>query len=233
MRCAPASRLSRSSLLLLVRGGSECVPGSRYCFCCSYAFTATEQEALQRARNVPAVLQGPDPLAIEPARPPQQRREPARADLDGLVAEDLTGRDIDRSQRVRALVGVRPEHDHDPRPHPFRPDAGRSADRACWGRCHAPIRSRRTSPTGDERHNKRKSGQPADSLKESQLAAGRDHPPRVGRHRQPNPNSKPRSGSERRACTDSRRSSGTAARRGHEMRYPRVVSNAARLASFG
>src|SRR4029453_10890003 len=39
-----------------------------------------------------------------------------------------------------------------------RPDAGRPADRACWGRCHAPIKSRRTSPTGDERHNKRKSG---------------------------------------------------------------------------
>jgi hypothetical protein len=35
------------------------------------------------------------------------------------------------------------------------------------------------------------------------------------------------------ACTDSRRSSGMATRRGHEMRYPRVVSNAARLASFG
>jgi hypothetical protein len=26
---------------------------------------------------------------------------------------------------------------------------------ACWGRCHAPIKSRRTSPTGDKRHNKR------------------------------------------------------------------------------
>jgi hypothetical protein len=85
------------------------------------AFTATEQEALQRPRKVPAVLQGPDPPAIEPARPGQQRREPARADLDSLVAEELTGRDVDRRQRVRALVGVRPEHDHDPRPHPFPP----------------------------------------------------------------------------------------------------------------
>ena len=35
------------------------------------------------------------------------------------------------------------------------------------------------------------------------------------------------------AGNDSRRSSGMAALRGHEMRYPRVVSNAARLASFG
>src|SRR4051812_2650348 len=39
-------------------------------------------------------------------------------------------------------------------------------------RCHASIKSRQTSPTGDERQNKRKSGPaPADSLKESQLAA--------------------------------------------------------------
>ena len=64
------------------------------------------------------------------------------------------------------------------------PESGRLADTACLGRCHAPFKSRRTSPTGDERHNKRKSGPArADSLKESQLAAGRDHPQRVGRHR--------------------------------------------------
>ena len=64
--------------------------------------------------------------------------------------------------------------------------SGPPADTACWGRCHAPIKSRRTSPTGDERHNKRKSGPTrADSLKESQLAAGRDHLHGVGRHRQP------------------------------------------------
>src|SRR5215216_2585843 len=34
------------------------------------------------------------------------------------------------------------------------------------------IKSRRTSPTGDERHSERWSGPTADSLKESQLAAG-------------------------------------------------------------
>src|SRR3954465_1562911 len=49
---------------------------------------------------------------------------------------------------------------------------GHPADTACWRRCHASIKSRQTSPTGDERQNKRKSGPaPADSLKESQLAA--------------------------------------------------------------
>src|SRR5215207_7983093 len=49
---------------------------------------------------------------------------------------------------------------------------GHPADTACWRRCHASIKSRQTSPTGDERQNKRKSGpNPADSLKASQLAA--------------------------------------------------------------
>jgi hypothetical protein len=37
-------------------------------------------------------------------------------------------------------------------------------------------------PTGDERHNKRKSGHPADSLKESQLAAGPDLLLGIGHH---------------------------------------------------
>src|SRR5215213_8193057 len=64
------------------------------------------------------------------------------------------------------------------------PDGGRLADTACWRRCHASIKSRQTSPTGDERQNRRKSGPcPADSRKESQLAAGREPPFSVGRHR--------------------------------------------------
>src|SRR3954452_21541876 len=48
----------------------------------------------------------------------------------------------------------------------------RLVDTACSRRYHASIKSRQTSPTGDERQNKRKSGpSPADSLNESQLAA--------------------------------------------------------------
>src|SRR5215216_4682041 len=35
---------------------------------------------------------------------------------------------------------------------------GRLADTACLRRCHASIKSRQTSPTGDERQNTRKSG---------------------------------------------------------------------------
>ena len=46
-------------------------------------------------------------------------------------------------------------------PSPFTStESGHPADTACSGRCHAPIKSRRASPTGDERHNKSKSGHP-------------------------------------------------------------------------
>jgi hypothetical protein len=62
------------------------------------------------------------------------------------------------------------------------PEEGVHADRSA---CHAPIKSRQTSLTGDERHNKRKSGPQADSLKESQLAAGRDLLFGIGRRRRP------------------------------------------------
>jgi hypothetical protein len=47
------------------------------------------------------------------------------------------------------------------------------ADTACLGRCHAPIKSRQSIPTGDERHSESQSGPRADSVNASQLAAGR------------------------------------------------------------
>jgi hypothetical protein len=42
-------------------------------------------------------------------------------------------------------VGVGSEHDHGPRPPPPRIE-WTPADTACWGRCHAPIKSRRKIP---------------------------------------------------------------------------------------
>jgi hypothetical protein len=149
-----------------------------------HPLAALDQKPLQRPRDVPAVLKRPHPLAVEAARPHQQRAEPATTDRDGLLAHQLAGNRGDRGDRVRPLVGVRAKHDHDPRPSCSSLQGGRLADTACWRRCHASIKSRQTSPTGDERQNTRKSGpSPADSLKESQLAAGRDHLQRVGRHR--------------------------------------------------
>src|SRR6185436_12269167 len=67
----------------------------------------------------PAVLQRPHPLAIKTARPEHQRREPAGTDRDRPVGEHLAGRCVDGGDGVRALVAVRPEHDHDARPRPF------------------------------------------------------------------------------------------------------------------
>src|SRR5512133_3798699 len=63
---------------------------------------------------------------------------------------------------------------------------GRLADTACSRRCHASIKSRQTSPTGDERQNRRKSGlaRPTASKRVSS-PPGRDPHLRVGRHRQP------------------------------------------------
>ena len=50
---------------------------------------------------------------------------------------------------------------------------GSPADTACCGRCHAPIKSRRTSRTGDERHSEvAQAPNGPTACKESQLAAG-------------------------------------------------------------
>jgi len=73
---------------------------------------ACDQKALEGARDVPAVLDRPDPFAGELARPEDQRGEALGADLDGLLADQFAGRRCDRGDRVRALVGVRSEHDH-------------------------------------------------------------------------------------------------------------------------
>ena len=81
-----------------------------------HPLAAGDQKPLQTPGDMPAVLKRPDPLAIKAARPPQQRIEPAPADLDGLLAQQLAGRGRDRGDRVRTLVSVRAKHDHGPRP---------------------------------------------------------------------------------------------------------------------
>ena len=73
---------------------------------------ALDQKPLEGARDVPAVLQRPHPFAAELARPDDQRGEALGADLDRLLAQQFAGRRRDRGDRVRALVGVRTEHDH-------------------------------------------------------------------------------------------------------------------------
>jgi len=50
-----------------------------------HALAARDQEPLKRARHVPAVLQRPDTLALQAARPDEQAREPAGADHNRLL----------------------------------------------------------------------------------------------------------------------------------------------------
>jgi hypothetical protein len=79
----------------------------------AHPLAARDQKPLQRARDVTAVLKRPHALALEAARPPQHGVEPAPADRDRPLAEQLTRRRRDRGDRVRPLVSVRAEHDHD------------------------------------------------------------------------------------------------------------------------
>jgi hypothetical protein len=65
-----------------------------------YALAALDQEPLQRSRDLPAILKRPHAVAVDAARPPQQGAEPAPADLDGLLAEQLAGCGRDGGDRV-------------------------------------------------------------------------------------------------------------------------------------
>jgi hypothetical protein len=160
-----------------------------------HPLAALDQKPLQDRRDVPAVLKRPHPLAVEAARPPQQRAEPAPADRDGLLAQQLAGRCRDGGDRVRTLVSVRAEHDH-ALVLLLILQGGRLADTACWRRCHASIKSRQTSPTGDERQNKSRSDRRSGRQPQRESARRRSGPsPSVGRHRRAESNSKPQSGS--------------------------------------
>ena len=76
------------------------------------ALPARQQEPLKGARHVPAVLKRPHPFTPQATRPDHQAAEPASTDRDRLLAEHLARRRTDRGDRVRALVGVRTQHDH-------------------------------------------------------------------------------------------------------------------------
>ena len=76
------------------------------------SLAAADQKPLKGPRDVPAVLDRPDSLALQAARPDQQRGEALGADLNRLLTHQLARRGRDRGDRVRALVCVRTEHDH-------------------------------------------------------------------------------------------------------------------------
>src|ERR687895_1726715 len=77
-----------------------------------------------------AVLERPDPLAAQPARPVERRGKSPLPDPDELVVEQLSRFARNRGNRVRALVHVRTEHDHGFCPFHLA-ESGRPADMAC------------------------------------------------------------------------------------------------------
>ena len=80
------------------------------------ALAAREQEALELAGDVPAVLDRPDALLIERPRPGQHALVPGGRRLDRLAALQLAGLRADRRAGVALLVWIRPDHDHLHRP---------------------------------------------------------------------------------------------------------------------
>ena len=100
------------------------------CFGATRSAPRGHEEALEGPRGVPAVLERPDPLAAQPARPVERRCEPALTDPDELVAQQLSRFARNRGKRVRVLVHVRTEHDHGFCPFHLA-ESGRPADMAC------------------------------------------------------------------------------------------------------
>ena len=152
-----------------------------------------DQKPLKGARHVPAVLDRPHRSLPSPRA--QRNSTPKPLAPTGTVCPPSTS---PVAAETAAIVCERlwvsaPSTIIRPRPSCPPLQCGPLADTACWRRCHASIKSRRTSPTGDERHSKRRSGpSPADSLKESQLAA-RSGPSSAASDvtDEPNRNSKP------------------------------------------
>jgi hypothetical protein len=137
---------------------------------------------------MPAVLQRPHPFAAELARPDHKRSEALGADLDRPLAHQFARRRRNSGDRVRALVGVRTEHDHDLVHLPLRYEWTPGGHRLLG----ALPRSYQVTPDIPDRRRatQRKPVRPNGRQRESESARRRSDPPSAaGRHR-PHPNSK-------------------------------------------
>src|SRR4051794_462415 len=110
-----------------------------------HALAARDQEPLQRARDMAAILECPDPFAGEATRPDQQRREAASSDSDRPITEHLAGRAIhggdrnskppsgsDRPASAPFAVGNRPSQHELATPAQPRRSRGASDFRLPW-----------------------------------------------------------------------------------------------------
>jgi hypothetical protein len=151
-----------------------------------HALAALDHKPLQRPRDVPAILKRPHPGAVEGARPLQQGATPAPVDRDRPLAEQLAGRGRDSGDRVRTLVSIRAEHDHDPRPPLDASGADVWSTRLAGGAAtHLSSHARHPRPATSDKTQ----GSPArpgpTASKRVSSPPGRDHLLHVGRHRQP------------------------------------------------
>ena len=142
-----------------------------------------EQEALQRARDVPAVLERPHPLGVQLARPDEHMLDARRARRDRPLAG--TARSPHRQrQRCGSACGCPLRSRSSAR----SPSLGlpRQTDRRrtdlSWGDCHAPIRSRRRSSDGGGRQNGCRSASRGDTEPKGQPAANSE-PNRTAGHK--------------------------------------------------
>ena len=154
------------------------------------ALAVDEQKPLEGARDVPAVLQRPDPLVAQAARPVQRRGE--AASRRPRWSSRRPARRCSRRPRRSCASACACPHRARSWPSSLSPRLKADARRTwlAWGGATLLSSHAGTSPTGDERHSESQSGPTADSLK-SESARRRSEPLlEAGRHR-PNPNSKP------------------------------------------
>ena len=73
---------------------------------------AGEQEALERARHMTAVLERSHPLLIQGAPPEKQLPMPRLARGDRALSDELARRSLGGGRGVTSLVGVDSDYDH-------------------------------------------------------------------------------------------------------------------------
>jgi hypothetical protein len=81
-----------------------------------HALAALDQEALEAARDVAAILDRPDALRVERSGPIEQCRVARAPGRDRLAASQLAARGLNSGHRVGGLVWIRADQDHLPRP---------------------------------------------------------------------------------------------------------------------
>ena len=147
------------------------------------ALAAREQEPLQRAGHVPAVLDRPHPLATNAARPAQQIIKRAALRANRQVGEHAPVAASTAPTVCETLCVSAPITIIFTSPSCGVSTNGSPVDTSQSGRCHAPIKSRRRSSDGGGRHNHRQSDQGRQQAKESARRRTEDLPGSVGRHR--------------------------------------------------